>query len=82
MNRSKWKGPTFNKNSFNNFQTKNIKIARNVIILPKFIGKTFKVYNGKQFSEISITKKMLFYKFGEFLPTKKPFSFKKKKKNN
>jgi ribosomal protein S19 len=84
MTRSNWKGPSFDKNSLKNFQNleinyTKIKIARNSVILPKFLKKTFEVHNGKQLNEILVNEEMIGYKFGEFVPTRKRFSFKKKK---
>jgi len=55
-----------------------MKTCRNSIILPKFVGITFKIYNGKIFSNLTISDEMIGHKFGEFVPTKKKNSFKKK----
>ena len=84
MSRSKWKGPYIDEHSLNkiHYLKKNyIKptVSRNTTILPKFIEKTFEVYNGKKFNEILVTEEMVGHKFGEFSPTRKRFSFKKKK---
>lgn len=83
MSRSKWKGPSFSKNSLKKFQKPEtsdtkIKIARNSVILPNFLKKTFEVHNGKQLNEILVSEEMIGYKFGEFVPTRNRFSFKKK----
>lgn len=48
-------------------------------ILPKFINKYIVIYNGKIFNKILITEDMVGYKIGEFLRTRKEFTFKKKK---
>ena len=85
MSRSKWKGPYLNKNGLKNlikFKESHSKtmISRNTVILPKFVNKTFEVYNGKKLNEIFITENMIGHKFGEFSPTKKRFVFKSKKK--
>lgn len=76
MNRSTWKSPYvkfLNKN--------NYKIAsRSSQILPKFLGLTFKVYNGKAYKNITVTEEMIYHKFGEFVFTRAKFSFKKKTK--
>jgi len=53
---------------------------RNFKILPSYVGKTLKVHNGLNFDEILIQKEMVNHKLGEFSFTRKPFSFKKKKK--
>lgn len=84
MSRAKWKGPFIDENSLKNLQKskKNytkITVSRNATILPKFIESTVEVYNGKKFSDITITEEMVGHKFGEFVPTRKRFAFKKKK---
>ena len=85
MSRSRWKGPYLNNNSIKNL--KKIEkdcfetiVSRNSTILPKFVNKTFEVYNGKKLNEIIITENMIGHKFGEFSPTRKRFAFKSKKK--
>jgi len=80
MSRSKWKGPflDFKNLKKNNRNNKNL-ISRNVEITPKFIGMTFKVHNGKDYLEITVTDEMIGHKFGEFAFTRGRFSFKKKK---
>ena len=80
MSRAKWKGPYVNLETLivkdnNEIVTK----SRNVTIIPKFIGVNFQVYTGKTYNQISITEKMVGHKLGEFSPTRKKFSFKKKK---
>jgi len=85
MSRSKWKGPYIDKKSINILrqEKKNyIKqiVSRNTTILPKFVEKTFEVYNGTKFNEILVTEDMIGHKFGEFSATRKRFSFKKKQK--
>ena len=84
MSRSKWKGPYIEEYGLN--KTQHVKknyikpiVSRNTTILPKFIEKTFDVYNGKKFNEILVTEEMIGHKFGEFSATRKRFSFKKKK---
>ena len=84
MSRCKWKGPYIDKNILHKtHQSKKnyIKplVARNTIILPKFVDQTFEVYNGKKFNEILVTEEMIGHKFGEFSATRKRFVFKKKK---
>lgn len=60
-------------------EQKNI-LSKSSKIIPKFVNKTFFVYNGKTFIKLLITKQMLNYRVGEFVFTRKNFSFKKKKK--
>lgn len=58
-----------------------IKIwSRSSTILPIFAGLRFSVYNGKDFFLLSITPEMAGFKFGEFVPTRARYKFKKKKK--
>lgn len=87
MARSKWKGPYIEKNLFTtlNFKSTNlnneiITFSRKSFITPKFIGLSFKIYNGKTFIKLIITEDMVGYKLGEFVPTRKKFTFKNKKK--
>ena len=86
MSRAKWKGPFLDnsiiKNWLKDSKTRKFEIftkARSTVIIPKFVGLTINIHNGKTFSKITITDKMLGYKLGEFAPTRKKFSYKKKK---
>lgn len=86
MNRSSWKGPFIDSkylNETNLFKKKNNNnsiISRNSEIVPKFIGLTFNVHNGKIYSEVTVTDNMVGHKFGEFSFTRAKFVFKKKMK--
>lgn len=71
MSRSLFKGP-FIKNLSKNQKTKNS------IILPKDIGKYFKIYNGKFYFNINVKEDMVGFKFGEFTRTRSIFKYKKK----
>jgi len=86
MSRVNWKGPYIK----NNFLTKiknsmllsnnNIKsISKNSVILPKLVGLTIRVYNGKTFIVVKVINEMIGHKLGEFVSTRKQFSYKKKK---
>jgi ribosomal protein S19 len=85
MSRSKWKRPYINQyllDSLNKPGDKKKKFftdSRSSTILPQFIGLTFQIHNGKTYNKISITEEMVGHKLGEFSPTRKKFSFKKKK---
>jgi small subunit ribosomal protein S19 len=89
MSRSNWKGPNININlrSVKSFQKlkeisthENIlKANRNSEIVPKFVGLTFRVHNGKKDIDVLVIERMVGHKFGEFCPTRARFSFKKKK---
>ena len=58
----------------------NVKtMSKNSIILPKFVGVTLQVYNGKTFIIIKVIDEMVGHKLGEFVATRKQFTYKKKK---
>jgi len=58
----------------------NIKsISKNSVILPKLVGLTIRVYNGKTFIVVKVINEMIGHKLGEFVSTRKQFSYKKKK---
>lgn len=80
MSRSKWKGPYTNIKIEKKKSYKLLIASRNSEIIPKFVGKTFKIHNGKTYFDVKITKEMIGYKFGEFVFTRSVFSFKKKSK--
>jgi small subunit ribosomal protein S19 len=86
MNRVNWKGPYTNNNlleKIKNFRTvskEKIKtMSKSSTILPKFVGLTFWVYNGKTFTIIKVIDEMVGHKLGEFILTRKKFSYKKNK---
>ena len=86
MNRVKWKGPYIENNLLKEVKASkltfknNIKtISKNSILLPKFFGLTLRVYNGKTFIIIKVINEMIGHKLGEFVSTRKQFSYKKKK---
>lgn len=50
----------------------NVKThCRDMIILPQMVGKTLRVYNGKEYLPIVITAQMLGHYLGEFSHTRK-----------
>ena len=50
----------------------NIKThARNMVIVPAMLGKTIKIYNGKEFIPLTVTLEMLGHCLGEFSLTRK-----------
>lgn len=83
MSRSKWKGPYINSQHLkevNSIKKQHVYLmSRNSEIIPKFLGLSFKIHNGKDYSEVTITDSMIGHKFGEFVFTRAKFSFKKKK---
>lgn len=53
----------------------NIKThCRDMVILPAMIGKTFKVYNGKEYFQVLVTLEMIGHILGEFVLTRKSVS--------
>jgi small subunit ribosomal protein S19 len=83
MGRAAWKGPYLDPKYFkelNLIEKQNVNfMSRNSEIIPPFIGLTFKVHNGKNYVEVSVTEDMVGHKFGEFVFTRARFIFKKKK---
>ena len=53
--------------------------ARSATILPNFVGLKFAVHNGKIYQEIFITEEMVGNKLGEYVPTRKRFTYKQSK---
>ena len=83
MSRAKWKGPFVSYELLQKCCTTKDELytnSRTSIIVPQFVGLTINVHNGKSFSKLKITEAMVGYRLGEFSPTRKRFSFKKKKK--
>lgn len=53
-------------------QKKPIKTwKRACVITPDFVGHTFAVHNGKQFTPVFVTEQMIGHRLGEFSPTRK-----------
>lgn len=78
MSRSKYKGPFFKVNFLKKQQW--IKITnKNLTILPEYNNHSVSVYNGKIFINLIINDKMIGFKFGEFINTRKKHIYKKKK---
>ena len=44
--------------------------SRRSDIAPEFVGHTFMVHNGKNFTTVFVTENMVGYKLGEFSPTR------------
>src|SRR3989338_11355222 len=52
---------------------KNIRTHnREMVIVPKMVGKTIKVYSGKEFLPVFVSVEMLGRRLGEFVMTRKP----------
>lgn len=78
MSRSKYKGPFFKVNLLKKKQWVKI-YNKNLTILPEYIDYFVNIYNGKNFINIKINEKMIGFKFGEFINTRKKHIYKKKK---
>lgn len=77
MSRSSKKGPYVDKNLLKKIgsgigeKDKPIKTwARSSQIPPEFVGRYFKVHNGKNFLEVFVTEDMVGHRLGEFSPTR------------
>lgn len=82
MSRSKWKCQVCFFKTYK-LKNKNITIktyTRSSLILPSMINKSIEIYNGKKYISLLINESMLYYKFGEFIPTRAVFKFTKKNK--
>nr|YP_010118002.1 ribosomal protein S19 [Phytophthora captiosa]QPN54013.1 ribosomal protein S19 [Phytophthora captiosa] len=78
MSRSQYKGPFFKVNLLK--KKKWMKITnKNLIILPEYNNYSVSIYNGKIFINLEINNKMIGFKFGEFINTRKKHLYKKKK---
>lgn len=81
MSRSKWKGPLINTEKNKIFKNKFnlILLNKNFKLTPNYLNKTIDIYNGKNFITLIIDEKMIGNNLGEFVFTRKKFSFTKKK---
>lgn len=77
MSRSSYKGPYVDAKLLKKITNlagnkKVIKTwARNSQIAPEFVGHTFAVHNGKDFTPVFVTETMIGHRLGEFSPTRK-----------
>lgn len=78
MSRSLKKGPFTNIKLLKKLQELNSNVnqvviktwSRNSTIIPKMIGYTIAVHNGKQHFPVFISDQMVGHKLGEFVPTR------------
>ena len=78
MGRSSKKGPYYDerlltkveKNQRSNVREPIKTWSRDCTIVPDFIGFTFLVHNGRQFTKLFVTEDMVGHKLGEFAPTR------------
>lgn len=83
MSRAIWKGPYIDVKNFHKLKKKNSYIInRNSKIIPRFLGSTFLIHNGKSYIEITVSDSMIGHKFGEFVFTRTRYIFKKKNQKN
>ncbi|MCC5823266.1 MAG: 30S ribosomal protein S19 [Phycisphaerales bacterium] len=74
MSRSLKKGPYVDEKLYRKVERQNedgerspIKTwARQCLIVPEFVGHTFKVHNGRVFLDVFVTEDMVGHKLGEF----------------
>ncbi|KAL5341622.1 hypothetical protein BJX70DRAFT_358473 [Aspergillus crustosus] len=52
---------------------------RAATILPNFVGLKFSVHNGKSYQDLMITEEMVGRKLGEYVATRKRFTYKQSK---
>ena len=78
MSRNQKKGPFFKVNLISNNNWIEI-YNKNLTILPEYIDHFINIYNGKNFINMKINEKMVGFKFGEFINTRKKHIYKKKK---
>jgi small subunit ribosomal protein S19 len=77
MSRSNYKGPYVDANLIKKVKaglgekTNPIKTwARQSQVSPDFVGKYFKIHNGRVFIDLFVTEDMVGHRFGEFSPTR------------
>ena len=76
MSRSIWKGPfaEINLQKKSRIQTQ----SRRSVNLPQYVGKEFRIYNGKQYLLVKATQDMIGHKLGEFVTTRRKANHKKR----
>ncbi|MBL8744751.1 MAG: 30S ribosomal protein S19 [Phycisphaerae bacterium] len=78
MARSLKKGPFVDENLFRKVEKirqtgrrEALKTwARDCTIVPEFVGLSFKIHNGRAFTDLLVTEDMVGHKLGEFSPTR------------
>lgn len=66
---------------YNKLMFKKHQVWCRSFVIPKtFVGLSFQVHNGSKFVLLKITEKMVGYRFGEFVPTRKVTVHKEVKK--
>lgn len=78
LSRSAWKGPHIVPLPIKEAMAKGTVIrtnARSATVLPQFVGLKFQVHNGKEYVAFEVEEDMVGKKLGEFVPTRKRFSY-------
>lgn len=78
MARAIWKGPFVDPSLLDKVKKMSASGKKSIIktrsrrssIIPKFIGFTFNVYNGKKYVPVQVSDNMIGHKLGEFAPTR------------
>ena len=80
MTRAIWKGPFVKTALLNAIQRDTGRTgvqtkSRASMIIPSMVGANVHVHNGHQYIPLTLTEEMIGRRLGEFVATKKPFSF-------
>jgi small subunit ribosomal protein S19 len=78
MSRSLKKGPFVDEKLLKKVQKQKVSASHEPVktwsrastIVPDFIGHTFSVHNGKNFTRVFVTEEMVGHRLGEFAPTR------------
>ncbi|EGV64383.1 mitochondrial ribosomal small subunit component [Yamadazyma tenuis] len=79
LGRSAWKGPHVVPLPISEAIKTGAPIrtnARSCTIIPQFVGLKFQVHNGKEYVQLEISDDMVGNKLGEFVATRKKFTYK------
>jgi small subunit ribosomal protein S19 len=80
MTRAIWKGPFVKAGLLSaiarDVQREGVKTkSRASMVLPSMVGANVHVHNGHQYIPLMLSEEMIGRRLGEFVATKKPFSF-------
>ena len=75
MSRSLKKGPHVDEKLLHKVEKNALREpiktwSRDCTVVPEFVGQTFLVHNGRQFTKLFVTEDMIAHKLGEFAPTR------------
>lgn len=83
MSRSNWKPPFIEKSLLKRlYPSQKPTWSRRSTVYPAVVGLKLPIYNGKEIVTRKIKPEMVGHKLGEFVPTRKNFIPKPKKKKN